>query len=132
MVDVRIDTRGVPKAPVYEEAQTLHHRQNLTSPDAADPETVAVGVNCAGYRRVRFDIDTAASSGLTALKVQILNWNAPAQKYFRGAEREFTQAELAANPVPALEAEVRGATVFLKVVSATATTLSLNVYATPS
>lgn len=132
MVDVRIDTRGVPKAPVYEEAQTVHHRQNLTAPDAADPDSAAVGVNCAGYRRLRFDIDAAGSSGLTALKVQILNWNAAAERYFRGAEREFTEAELVANPVPALEAEVRGATVFLKVVSATATTLSLNVYATPS
>jgi hypothetical protein len=90
------------------------------------------GVNCAGYRRVRFDIDTSGSSGLAALKVQILNWNTVAGKYFRGAEREFSQEELSQNPLPALEAEVRGATVFLKVVSASAATLLLNVYATPS
>jgi hypothetical protein len=132
VADVRIDTRGVPKAPVYEEAATVLHRQALTAPDGGDPTSAAVGVDCAGYRRVRFDIDAGGSAGLTALEVQILNWNAAAEKYFRGAAREFTQEELAANAVPALEAEVRGATVFLKVLSATADSLLLNVYATPS
>jgi len=132
VADVRIDTRGVPKAPVYEEAPTVVHRPALSSPDTDDPLSVSVGVNCAGYRRVRFDIDTTGSNGLTALKVQILNWNSSAGKYFRGAEREFNQQELSQNPLPALEAEARGAVVFLKVVSASATTLSLNVYATPS
>ncbi len=132
MADVRIDTRGVPKAPVYEEAATVLHRQALTAPDSDDPTVRSVGVDCAGYRRIRFDIDATGSTGLTALKVQILNWNAAAGKYFRGAGREFSEAELAANSLPALEAEVRGATVFLKVVSATATSLLLNVYATPS
>ncbi len=132
MPDVRIDTRGVPKAPVYEEAATVLHRQGLTAPDSSDPTSVSDGVDCAGYRRLRLDIDTTGSSGLTALKVQLLNWNAACGKYFRGAEREFSEEELTANPVPALEAEVRGATVFLKVVSATAGSLSLDVYATPS
>lgn len=132
MVDVRIDTRGVPKAPVYEEASPVLHRQNVTAPDSADPTSASDGVSAAGYRRLRLDIDTTASSGLTALRVQLLHWNTAAARYFRGAEREFTQAELEANPVPALEAEVRGATVFLKVVSATATSLSLTVYATVS
>jgi hypothetical protein len=64
--------------------------------------------------------------------VQLLHWNPAADRYFRGAEREFAASELAENPVPSLEVEVRGATVFLKVVSATATALDLNVYATPS
>lgn len=132
MADVRIDTRGVPKAPVYEEAPTVLHRPALTAADSSDPASAGVGVNCAGYRRVRFDIDTAGSSGLTALKMQILNWNSGAGKYFRGADHAFSLLDLAGNPLPALEAEVRGATVFLKVVSATATTLLLNVYATPS
>ena len=132
MADVRIDTRGVPKAPVYEEAATVLHRQALTAPDSSDPTSAGAGVDCAGFRRVRFDIDAGGSTGLTALEVQLLNWNAAAGKYFRGAAREFSQAELAANAVPALEAEVRGATVFLKVVSATAGGLLLNVYATPS
>ena len=132
MVDVRIDTRGVPKGPVYEEGGALLHRDGLSAPDASDPATAADGVDCAGYRRVRFDIDATESAGLTALKVQILNWNTAAGKYFRGAARDFSEAELAANTLPALEAEVRGATVFLKVVSATATSLLLNVYATPS
>ncbi len=132
MADVRIDTRGVPKAPVYEEATTVLHRQALTAADSSDPTARSVGVDCAGYRRIRFDIDATGSAGLTALKVQVLNWNAAAGKYFRGAGREFSEAELTANSLPALEAEVRGATVFLKVVSATATSLLLNVYATPS
>jgi hypothetical protein len=132
MADVRIDTRGVPKAPVYEEAATVLHRQALTTPDSSDPTSAGAAVDCAGYRRVRFDIDASGSTGLTALEVQILNWNAAAGRYFRGAEREFSQVELAANAVPALEAEVRGAVVFLKVVSATAGSLLLNIYATPS
>ena len=132
MADVRIDTRGVPKAPVYEEAATVLHRQALTTPDSSDPTSAGAVVDCAGYRRVRFDIDASGSTGLTALKVQILNWNAAAGKYFRGAAREFSEAELVANAVPALEAEVRGARIFLKVVSATAGSLLLNVYATPS
>ena len=132
MADVRIDTRGVPKGPVYEEAPAVLHRQALTAADGSDPGSAGVGVNCAGYRRIRFDIDTTGSSGLTALKVGILSWNAGAGRYFRGAEREFSQQELAANPLPSLEAEVRGATVFLRVVSASATSLLLNVYATLS
>jgi hypothetical protein len=132
VVDVRIDTRGVPKAPVYEEAQPLLHRDGVTAPDAVDPTSAAEGVACAGYRRVRFDVDTSGSTDLTALRVQLLHWNPIADKYFRGAEREFDASELAANPLPSLEAEVRGATVFLKVVSATATSLSLTAYATPS
>ncbi len=132
MVDVRIDTRGVPKAPVYEEASTVLHRDSLAAPDGSDPTTAAAGVDCAGYRRVRFDLDTTGSTDLTALRVQLLHWNPAADRYFRGAEREFTASELAENPVPSLEVEVRGATVFLKVVSATATALVLSVYATPS
>jgi hypothetical protein len=132
MVDVRIDTRGVPKGPVYEEGSTVLHRDGLTAPDASDPTTAAAGVECAGYRRVRFDIDTTGSSNLTALRVQLLHWNPAAGRYFRGAERQFTASELAENPVPSLEVEVRGGTVFLKVLSATATALALDVYATPS
>lgn len=132
MVDVRIDTRGVPKGPVYEEGACVLHRDGLAAPDASDPATAAAGVICAGYRRVRFDIDTAGSTGLTALRLQVLHWNPAAGRYFRGAERQFTASELAENPVPSLEVEVRGATVFLKVVSATATALDVNIYATPS
>ena len=132
MVDVRIDTRGVPKGPAYEEGACLLHRDGLTAPDASDPATAAAGVDCAGFRRVRFDMDTTGSTGLTALRVQLLHWNPAAGRYFRGAERQFTASELAENPAPSLEVEVRGATVFLKVVSATATALALDVYATPS
>jgi hypothetical protein len=117
---------------VYEEATPVLHRSSVAAADGADPTSAAVGVSTAGYRRVRFDVDTTGSAGLTALKVQLLHWNPTAGKYYRGADRDFSQAELAANPLPALEAEVRGATVFLKVVSVTATTLALNVYATPS
>ena len=132
MVDVRIDTRGVPKGPVYEEGVCLLHRDGVTAPDASDPATAATGVDCAGFRRVRFDIDTTGSTGLTALRVQLLHWNPAAGRYFRGADRQLTGSELAENPVPSLEVEVRGATVFLKVVSATVTSLDVNIYATPS
>src|SRR3989304_654082 len=122
MVDVRIDTRGGPKGPAYDEGPA----------DAPAPAAASAGVDCAGYRRARFDIDTSGSAGPTALKVQLLHWNGLAGRYFRGAEREFTATDPSANPSPSLEAEVRGATVFLKVVSATATSLALNVYVTPS
>jgi hypothetical protein len=77
-------------------------------------------------------MDTSGSVGFTALAVQLLVWNATAGKYFRGAERRFDQDDLAANPIPSLEAEVRGAIVFLKVVEVTATSLSLSVYASLS
>ena len=129
MVDVRIDTQGVPKGPVYEETAPVLHRSAVSTPDAADPTSASQGLSCAGYRNLRLDIDTTASVGLTALKVQLLVWNAAAGKFFRGAEREFSAADLSANPKPSLEAEIRGATIFLKVVSATATTLSVSVYA---
>ena len=94
MVDVRIDTRGVPKGPVYEEAVPILHRDALTAPDAADPTSPSEGVSAAGYRRVRFDVDTTGSTGLTALKVQLLHWNSAAGKYFRGAERELTKLKV--------------------------------------
>ncbi|MFQ5880158.1 MAG: hypothetical protein ACE5IZ_08305 [Dehalococcoidia bacterium] len=132
MVNVRIDSQGVPKGPVYEEAAPVLHRSAVSFPDTADPTAASQGLACAGYRNLRLDIDTTASVGLTALKVQLLVWNTSAGKFFGGAEREFDAAELAANPKPALEAEVRGATIFLKVVSATATTLSVSIYATLS
>jgi hypothetical protein len=64
--------------------------------------------------------------------VQLLVWNATAGKYFRGAERRFDQDDLAANPIPSLEVEVRGAVVFLKLVEATATSLALSIYASLS
>ena len=81
---------------------------------------------------MRFDLDTNDSVGLTALTVQLLVWNPTAAKYFRGAERRFDEEGLVANPIPSLEAEVRGAVVFLKVAQATATSLSLSVYASLS
>ena len=132
MANGRIDAQGVPKAPVYEGTTPLLHRGGLTGPDAADPASPSAGLDCIGYRNARFDIDTGGSVDLTALTVQLLVWNATAGKYFRGAERHFDQDDLAANPIPSLEAEVRGAVVFLKVVQATATSLALSVYASLS
>lgn len=128
MADVRIDSQGVPKGPVYEWTAPVLHRQ-VTAVDSADPTAKSQGVDGSGYRRTRFDIDTTASTDLTALTVQLLVWNDTAGRYFGGAVREFSQAELAASPVPSLEAEVRGATTFLKVTAATATSLSLSIYA---
>jgi len=132
VANVRIDSQGVPKGPVYEETTPILHRSGLTAADPADPTSASEGVDCLGYRNVRFDVDTSGSTELTALKVQLLVWDATAGKYFRGSERSFGQEELAANPIPSLEAEVRGATVFLKVVSATAASLSISVYASLS
>ena len=132
MANVRIDAQGVPKAPVYEGTTPVLHRAGLTGPDAADPVSASAGLDCVGYRNVRFDLDTSGSVGLTALVVQLLAWNPTAGKYFRGAERRFDQGDLAANPIPSLEAEVRGAVVFLKVAQASATSLSLSVYASLS
>jgi hypothetical protein len=129
VANVRIDSQGVPKGPVYEETTPIVHRSGLTVADPSDPTSASAGLDCSGYRNVRFDLDTSGSTNLTALKVQLLVWDATAGKYFRGCERSFSQAELAANPIPSLEAEVRGATVFLKVVSATATSLSISVHA---
>jgi len=124
MANVRIDSQGVPKGPVYEEMTPILHRSDLTAADPSDPTSASDGVDCSGYRNVRFE--------LTALKVQLLVWDVTAGKYFRGGEHSFDQEELAANPIPSLEAEVRGATVFLKVVSATAASLSISVYASLS
>jgi len=132
VANVRIDSQGVPKGPVYEETTPILHRSGLTAADPSDPTSASAGVDCSGYRTVRFDVDTSGSANLTALKVQLLVWDATAGKYFRGGERSFGQDELAANPIPSLEAEVRGATVFLKVVSATAASLSISVYASLS
>jgi hypothetical protein len=132
MANVRIDSQGVPKGPVYEETAPILHRSGLTAADPSDPASASEGVDCTGYRNVRFDVDTSGSTELTALKVQLLVWDATAAKYFRGGERSFDQEELAANPIPSLEAEVRGATVFLKVVSATAASLSISIYASLS
>lgn len=128
MVDVRIDSQGVPKGPTYEWTVPALHRQ-VTAVDSTNPTAKAQGVDGSGYRRARFDIDTTASSGLTALTVQLLVWNETAGRYFAGAERQFSQGELAANPVPSLEVESRGAVLFLKVTAATATSLSLSIYA---
>jgi len=132
VANVRIDSQGVPKGPVYEETTPIVHRSGLTAADSSDPTSASAGVDCSGYRNVRFDLDTSGSTGLTALKVQLLVWDATAGKYFRGCERSFSQAELAVNPIPSLEAEVRGASVFLKVVSATVASLSISVYASLS
>jgi hypothetical protein len=132
VANVRIDSQGVPKGPVYEETTPILHRSGLTAADPSDPTSTSGGLDCSGYRNIRFDVDTSGSTDLTALKVQLLVWDATAAKYFRGGERSFGQQELAANPIPSLEAEVRGATVFLKVVSATAASLLVSVYASLS
>ncbi|GBD14546.1 hypothetical protein HRbin25_00424 [bacterium HR25] len=131
MANVRIDAQGVPKGPVYEQTTPQLHRGPLTAPDSADPTSASQGVDCAGYRMVRFDIDTVGSVGLTSLEVQLLVWNATAGRYFAGARRRFTQEELALGS-PSLEVEVRGATVFLKLVSAQASSLSVAIYASLS
>ncbi len=132
MANVRLDAQGVPKGPVYEGTAPVLHRGPLSAPDAADPSGPAQALDCAGYRMARFDLDTTGSSGLQWLEVQLLVWNPAAGRFFGGARRRFDAAELQANPRPSLEAEVRGATVFLKVTGAQATSLSLRIYASLS
>ena len=95
MTNVRIDSQGVPKGPVYEGTTPLLHRSGLTAADPSDPTSADEGVDCTGYRNVRFDVDTSGSTELTALKVQLLVWDATAGKYFRGAERSFGEGALA-------------------------------------
>ena len=64
MANVRIDAQGVPKGPIYEWTAPALHRQ-VTAVDSADPTTKAQGIDAAGYRTARFDIDTSQSVGLT-------------------------------------------------------------------
>jgi len=117
--------------PFYEPAAPVLHREGVDAVDAADPATAEGAVSSAGYQRIRFDLDTTACTALTALKVQALFWNPLAGRYFRGDARELSAADLAGNPVPALDVETRGApAVFLKVAGATADALDVDVYAT--
>jgi len=132
MPNVRLDAQGVPKGPVYEGTAPVLHRGPLSAPDAADPAGPAQALDCTGYRMARFDLDTTGSSGLQWLEVQLLVWNPTAGRFFAGARRYFGPAQLQASPCPSLEAEVRGATVFLKVTGVGAASLSLRVYASLS
>ncbi len=132
MADVRVDSQGIPKAPVYETTPPVLHRGPLTGPDTSDPTQAAQGLDCTGYRMVRFDLDTTGSTGLTLLGVRLMLWNPKAQRFFGGAARRFQEQELAHNPCPSLEAEVRGGVVFLKVEEAQAQSLSLRIYASLS
>jgi hypothetical protein len=118
--------------PYYEPGVPVLHRAGVTAADAGDPVSPEGAVSSAGYERVRFDLDTTGSVALMALRVQVLFWNPLAGCFFHGDEREMTEAELLANPKPSLDAQTRGASaVFLKVVSAQAAVLTLDVYATP-
>ncbi|MBI4300607.1 MAG: hypothetical protein HY677_05685 [Chloroflexi bacterium] len=119
MTNVRIDQNGIPKAPVLDPTAPLLHRSGVTAVDAGDPADAGGAVDCAGYERCRFDI-SITGAGFTSLTVQILFWNSRQSLWFGGASRQFTSTGQ-----HTLDVDARGATIFLKVTAATATTFSL-------
>ncbi len=116
----------------YKPGAPVLHRAGVTAADAADPVSPDGAISSAGYQRVRFDLDTTGSVALAALRVRVLFWNPLAGCFFHGDDREMTGVELLASPRFSLDVETRGApAVFLKVVSAEAEELALDVYAMP-
>lgn len=105
--------------------------RTVTELDAADPTTLSGHADSRDRGGVRFDLDASGSTGLTALTVQALFWNAAAGKWMHGERRAFDATALAEYPRPALHVETFGAPCYLKVVAATATALSVAIYATP-
>jgi hypothetical protein len=77
-------------------------------------------VDCAGYHHCRFDI-TISGTGFQALEVQALFWNPRQGQWFAGASRRFD-----APGRYALMVEARGAIIFLKVVSFSGTSFTLD------
>lgn len=108
------------------------HRLAVAAPDTADPTGPGAAVSSLGYQRVRFDVDTSLSEGLTGLTLQPLLWNATAGRFFAGPKVALTSSDLDGSPAIYLDVETRGAeAVFLKVAAATATALAVDIYATP-
>jgi hypothetical protein len=120
MANVRIDENGIPKAPVYETTSPKPHRSGVTAVDAADPTDASQGVDCSGYQYCRFDVEVTGTD-IASLDLQVLFWNSRQGIWFGGAQRRLT-----APGKYALEAETRGATVFLKVVAFSGTSFTLN------
>ena len=120
MANVRIDQHGVPKGPVYEWTAPQAHRSGVCEVDATDPQGTAGAVSCAGYQCCRFDIEIAGSD-FEGLEVEVLFWNSRRSTWSRGAS-----ARLSATGSHAMEVDVRGATVFLKVTEFSGTSFTLD------
>lgn len=106
-------------AEVYDTQPKLH-RSNVTTVDAAEPASVASGIDSQGYKECRFDI-TLTGTDITNLEVQVLFWNTRQEKWFAGGKRTF---DAAGNY--ALTVEARSAVIFLKITAFTGTDFSLS------
>lgn len=120
MTNVRIDANGLAKGPVFESTTPAVHRAAVTTVDAADPAGTTGAVDCSGYQHCRFDI-TIGGTGLTSLDVQVLFWNPRQGVWFGGALCKFT-----ATGKYALQVEALGCTIYLKVVSFSGTSFTLD------
>lgn len=120
MANVRLDSNGIPKGPVFEPTAPLVHRSGVTAVDASDPADTSGAVDCAGYQVCRFDI-TITGTGFTSLTVQALFWNSRQSLWFGGASRQFTTTGK-----HSLVVEARGAIGFLKVTEFSGTSFNLS------
>src|SRR5690606_7973343 len=108
------------------------HRLAVAAPDTADPAGPGAAVSSLGYQRVRFDVDTSLSEGLTGLTLQPLLWNATAGRFFAGPTVARTSSDLGGGPASGRGGETGGAeAVCLKVAAATAPALAVDIFATP-
>ena len=120
MVNVRIDSNGIPMGPVFDPLAPLQHRTGITVVDSSDPGDTSGAGDCAGFHECRFDI-TLAGTGFTSLEVAVIFWNSRQSKWFTGASRVFT-----ATGQHALTVDARGAIAFLKVVAFAGTSFTLD------
>ena len=120
MVNVRIDSNGIPMGPVFDPLAPLQHRTGITVVDSSDPGDTSGAVDCAGFHECRFDI-TLAGTGFTSLEVAVIFWNSRQSKWFTGASRVFT-----ATGQHALTVDARWAIAFLKVVAFSGTSFTLD------
>ncbi len=120
MANVRIDQNGIPMGPAYEPLAPVAHRSGVTVVDASDPGDTTGAVDCSSFQECRFDI-TITGTAITSLEVALLFWNPRQSLWFQGDSRTF-----ASTGRHALAVDVRGSTVFLKVVAFSGTSFSLD------
>lgn len=129
MANVRIDSNGVAKGAVFELTAPVAHRTGVTAADAAEPAGVGLGVDAVGYEHVDFDIDVTLGGTDPVVEVAPLFYDATSTHWFQGESVFFTSTGRYR-----VRAEVRGAVVFLQVVSLSGTspTLALSAWASLS
>jgi hypothetical protein len=120
MPNVRTDANGVPKGPVFEHTAPAAHRSGVTAVDVSDPVDASSGIDCAGYRECRLDIEVEGV-GFVYLDVQALFWNSRQGAWWGGATRRFESVGKHSVVV-----EARGAVMWLKVVGFSGTSFSLD------